>query len=68
MDLDIARTSFKNISQKLTFLLEIHPELFCQASLQYLCDALRRNPSLNMCHLAVQFDLKKAIEETDVLK
>ena len=68
MDLDVARATFTNVSEKLTPILEIQPELFSQANLQLLSDALRKNPSLSPCHLAVLFDLRKAIEKADIIK
>ena len=68
IDLDVAKATFANVSEKLSPILEIQPELFSQANLQLLSDALRKNPSLSPCHLAVMFDLRKAIEKADIMK
>lgn len=65
-DVDHARIIFDNFKAKLPPLLAIDPDLCAVSSLQQLCDALRKNPTLSVAHLAVMFDLRKVAADASV--
>ena len=48
--------TFVRLKERLPVIFDIDPSLFTQSWLQTICDALRENPSLTVCHLSVMFD------------
>lgn len=62
------QTVFNRLRDKIPALLEMDRSLLNQSYLQSFCDTLRKNPSFNILHLIVYFDLKNAVSHSDALK
>ena len=66
--IDEARATFNALKDKIPPMLETNPSLCTATTLQAVCDALRKNPSFSLGHLAVELDLKDLLASPQVAR